>query len=113
MIFDDIDLMLKEYFRWAKASDPSDIGFPHAEPTQRLRGSTVKSVCLSDDEALWIDRALSSLNVEYPSSHHIILRIYRDGYSPRKLETMGEGGRETIKFHANFGKDYIKKALLE
>lgn len=115
MLLEDIDRVLVEYYRWQRAGCPSDVGYPHADPTQRLRGSTVSSLMISDDEARWIDGALCDLGRELgPDCLRIVEAYYGKSKPPKSLTLMtraGHGSRNTILRELSNAKSFIKGRL--
>lgn len=106
-----MDTDLQEYFRWSRSGDPSAVGYPHQDAVRRLLGSTVPSVGISDDEALWIDAALGALKGDNPDAHHVILRYYRDRKSLRWMTSNGMGCRKTLARRLSEGREFIRGYL--
>jgi len=115
MLLEDIDRVLVEYYRWQSAGCPSDIYFPHSDPMQRLRGSTVGSLMISDDEAKWIDDALCDLKRELgPDCLKIVEAYYGKSGKSKTLEQMtraGHGSKNTIIRELSNARSFIKGRL--
>lgn len=94
MLGENMDLTLTRYFAWARADDPSNIGYPHCTPVRRLLGSGISAEPLSDEEAGQVDRALCLLRAGDPEGYRLILRVHRDFRTLRQLEAKGEGERK-------------------
>lgn len=108
MLSDDMGENLLMYFAWSRSRDPSNVGYPHQDPVRRLRGSGIGAEGLSDDEALWIDRALSALKAEDDESYQLVLRVYRDGRSLRWLESRGHGDRRRLSYRLSDARYFLR-----
>lgn len=86
---------LTRYYAWDRANNPSDVGYPHVDPVRRLLGGSIGSEGLSDDEAMFIDKALCLLKRDDPEGYAIVKRVHRDGKTLRWMEKRGEGNRRT------------------
>lgn len=107
MLTDDMDELLRQYYAWSNINNPADIYYPHRDPVRRLRGSSIPSLSISDDEARHIDRALCCLKAEIPAAHVIIVSMYRDRRTLRWLETQGFGDRKTLARIASDGRQFV------
>lgn len=85
MLSEDMDAVLREYFRWARSGCPSDITYPHSDPTQQFRGASVRSLGLSDDEALWVDAAISKIQHSDEKLHELLIAYYGQGKTMTQL----------------------------
>lgn len=113
MLSDDMDQVLRDYFRWASQNAPEDIGYPNREPTMRiLFGGGVNCAGLSDDEAMWIDRILCHMKKDEPESYRVLRLIYRDGRSLRWMETKGMGSRKVLANMAWSAREFLRGALV-
>jgi hypothetical protein len=111
MLTEDIDQLLHDYFAWAASQNPADLTFPHINPVRRLLGSSVRSLSISDDEAMWIDRALCRLKVDNAEAHRLIAKVYEDRRSLRWLEDRGEGDRKMLARRVAEGREYVRGYL--
>lgn len=111
MLIEDMDSLMREYFRWAATNSPEKIGYPSVEIVERLRGSVVPSVPLSDDDALMVDRALNYLKRENPDAHRLIVRVYGEGKTVRWMEARGEGDRKVMGRLLGEGREFVKGVL--
>lgn len=111
MLSEDMDDVLREYYRWAQSGAPDDIGYPHVEPVRRLLGGSVRSLGLSDEEAGWVDAALGFLKKEAPDEHAVIEQIYKNHRSLRWLESRGHGDRRALALLASRGRQFVYGAL--
>lgn len=109
MLHDDIDHVLREYFRWARAGCPSDIYYPHADPTQPFRGSSVPSLGLSDDEALWIDEAICQIGRDDKELFTLMFAYYGQKKSMAQLRRFGS--RKKISRRLSDAKSFIHGVL--
>ena len=110
MLSDDMDEVLSEYYRWSNVNNPADIGYPHADTLSRLRGPS-RGASISDDEAMWIDYALTCLKKDDPEQYKVIKRVYRDRKSLRWLEKRGEGSRNTLGRNLANGLQFVSGVL--
>lgn len=111
MLSENIDQVLRDYFQWAEIQSPDNIGYPHCIPTERLRRSVLSSEKLSDDEALWINGALSYLALDNPEAYAVVLNLYRDNKSIRWLADRGAGDRRTLMRLASEGREFVRGVL--
>lgn len=112
MLSDNVAVVLGEFYRWSRVGDPADVGYPHVVPTERLRGGSVSSVGLSDEEALWVDRALALLASEAPEQYRVVCRVYRDRKTVRALAKAGEGSRDTLGRDLAAGMQFVRGVLV-
>lgn len=111
MLNDDFNEMMRDYFAWSKVESPDDIGYPHSDPVRRLLGGSVRSIGLTDDEAICIDRAIAHLRSQRPQVFNTVKRIHQDGKSRRWMYENGEGDRRTIARMAESGEEFIRGCL--
>lgn len=112
MLTDDVDQVLHEYFRWARANCPSDVTFPHSDPMARLRGSSVPSVQMSDDEAAHVDKLICHLRDCEPELHKVLMWVYADRKTLRWLAARGRGSRVTLARQLGEARQFIRGGLL-
>ena len=111
MLSEDMRENLILYYSWARVNDPSDVGYPHQDPTSNLRGGGIGCEGLSDDEAMQIDRALAVLGVEYPEERKVVEMFYQKGYTFRRMERHGHGSRKELSQMLNSAHDFLKGFL--
>lgn len=107
MLSEDGDDVLREYFAWAEVNNPADVYYPHCDPVRRLRGSSVRSLMISDDEAAHVDRALCRLKCRAPEVHEVVLRYYQERRTLRWMEARGLGDRKALARQLAEGREYI------
>lgn len=103
----DIRVTLDMYYAWARARCPSDVYYPHEIPTRRLQGRQIAAAGLSDDEAMWVDRALCRLSVEDPEGHTLVQKVHADGKTLRQLEKHGYGSRKRLARVLASARSYV------
>lgn len=111
MLSEDMWENLNRFYAWDRTQNPSDLEAPHMTPFRRLLGGSVGSEGLSDDEALFIDRALCQLKQDRPDEYRVLLRVHRDGKTLRWMETRGEGHRRTNQDRLSSAHQYVKGFL--
>lgn len=113
MLSDDMDTVLREYFRWSKSGDPSRVGYPSTDPYAPLRGSSVRSLGMSDDEALWCDAVVCRLKVEAPDLHQAVVCYYRDNRSMRWMQRNGMGDRRAVSRRLSEARQLLAEYFAE
>jgi len=113
MLSDDMDTVLREYFRWSKSGDPSQVGYPSTDPCSPLRGSSVRSLGMSDEEALWCDSVLSRLKAEAPALHRAVVLYYRDNRSMRWMQRHGMGDRRVVSRNLSEARQLLAEYFAE
>lgn len=106
-----MEQVFSDYFRWAMTDNPADVGYPHVDPVRKLLGSSVRSIGITDDEALWVDYAMAFLKTENKPAYDVIMAVYRDRRSIRWLESKGRGDRRTIARLASEGQEFVRGVL--
>lgn len=107
MLSEDGDDVLREYFAWSEVNNPADVYYPHCDPVRRLRGSSVRSLMISDEEAAHVDRALCRLKGHAPEVHKIIMLYYQQHRSVRWMESRGMGDRRSLSRRLAEGRQFI------
>ena len=95
MLSDDMAENLRQFYAWAMTRDPLQTGFSHINVIERMRRRSSGAMWLSDDEALWLDRALCRLRDDAPDEYHVIKCVYGTGMGLRQMEKHGHGSRNT------------------
>lgn len=112
MLSEDMDDVLRDYYRWSQINSPDDIGYPHIDPVRRLLGGSVSSVGLSDEEAGFVDKALGYLKQSQPEQHAVIEHVYKKRHSLRWMEKNGMGDRKALARMASDGRQFLRGALM-
>jgi hypothetical protein len=107
MLSDDIAENLRRFFQWARAADPSDIGYPHSTPERKLLGGGLGVEGLSDDEGLLIDSALAALKAEDAEAHRVIVKVHAENRSFRWMESRGQGNRKQLARSLSDGHSFV------
>jgi len=98
--------------QWDAVANPlRKLWYPSQDTLSRLRGSSVKSLGLSDDEAEWINRALCHLKKDRPEQFRLMLKHYYEGHTIRQMEQNGYGDRRYISSELRAGREFIQGAL--
>lgn len=111
MIGESMDENLRDYFIWASQQDPADLGFPHQTPFRRLLGTSVRSIGLSDEDAMEINRALCMLWHDDPECFDIIRLYYQDRRSFRWMERHGRGERKALARRLADGLQFLRGVM--
>lgn len=111
MLSEDMEIVLRDYFRWASIDSPDNIDYPHADTLSRLRGSSIGSAGMSDDEAEHVNKGLCHMKAEMPVCYNVLRLIYRDNRSMRWLEKRGYGDRRTVSRIASDGRQFLHGVL--
>ena len=111
MLTEDMDEMMRQYFVWSQQQDPADLAFPHQTPERRLMGSSVRSISLSDDDALHINQALGMLKSDDEQNYRIIKLYYQDRRSFRWMESRRMGDRKALARRMADGLHFIRGVL--
>ncbi len=112
MLSDDIDQVLRDYFAWAAAGDPSEIGYPHTDTVRRLLGSGVRALGMSDEEAIVVDFAMGQLKRHNEDAFNVLCRVYQDRKTLRWMARRGLGSRPTLQRLAGEGRQFIRGVVL-
>jgi hypothetical protein len=107
MIDPDIRITLDMYYQWARINCPSDVYYPHEIPTRRLHGRQVPLAGLTDEEAMWVDRALCRLAGADPEGHTLVQKVHADRKTVRQLEKHGYGSRKRIARVLSSARAYV------
>lgn len=100
------------YFVWAMQQDPSDLRYSHLMPFRKLLGGGIGCEGLSDDEAMYINEALSALKLENPEDFKVLQLVVRDGRSFRWLQHRGFGDRKMLASSFSQSLEFIRGFLL-
>jgi len=111
VLSDDMWDILAQFYAWARAQDPSDVGYPHVDPVRKLLGGAVGGVLLTDEEAVHIDNAISRLRLERPDEYAVLDLVHCKGLSLRKMERMGIGSRRQNAALLSNAHTYLRDIL--
>ena len=108
MLTDDTDELIRQYYAWSSTQDPADIGYPHSDAVRRLRGGSVRSLLISDEEAEHVNRALCRLQEDAPDVYLIVRKHYRDRRTILWMEKRGMGGRKRLAKMLAEGRQFVR-----
>lgn len=92
----NIQTVLSEYYRWVKDCREGRIGYPSQTTFDRLRGGSVASAMISDDEAALVSAAIAVLSRRHPRYHAILESHYLQGQSVSKIAWLRKESRDSV-----------------
>lgn len=108
MAIGDVQEKLEQWGRWQ--SGRLEIGYNSV--LGRLRGSTVKSALISDDEALRIDGIMAELKRTNESNYHCVLHTYRDKMGLRAVGRKLDLSFKTVQRRIKAAEHWLNVAFV-
>lgn len=80
--------MLEEWARWARAGNGLSLYYPSTEPYERLRGSSLPSASLTDDEGAIVDAVVTELVKAHKAEGDAVALFYLVTQNYARLEKL-------------------------
>lgn len=82
---EDTQFLLEQWGKWVLSGGVASIGYPCIQPFRQLLGSSVKSLSITDEQALRIDATLAKLKKRDYEMGRVVITYYLSGTPVTKL----------------------------